>query len=48
MMKAYFIRTEATEDTPAMTCTYPYMQWCELIKDFKASGRKFTAWSEYV
>lgn len=47
-MKAYFIRTEATEDTPAMTCVYPYMQWRELIKSFKSSGRKFVAWSEII
>ena len=47
-MKAYFIRTEATEDKPAMTCVYLFKQWKELISDFKEQGIQFSAWSEYV
>ena len=48
MIKVYFIRTYGNEDTPAMTCSYPYRQWKELIKHFKAEGIEFDAWSDYV
>lgn len=47
-MAVYFIRTEATEDKPEMTCAYPYCQWLELITHFKKIGVKFTYWKEFI
>lgn len=47
-MKAYYITTFATEDKPQMTCTYPYRQWCELVKYFKENNVEYVAWSEYI
>lgn len=51
-MKAYYIRTFATEDEPEMVCSYGYNQYKEVIASMKKSGKKegidFTTWSESI